>query len=512
MRLHNGSLSCFGDLLSEKGMAVQKVLRKFLLALGAIFALLVVLGTLMWLATARRGEFYVFKSIRGQALASLWLTPPQSASSRSGLNPEKLSLSVWISPTRVFQAVRHFDVWLQEYSLLRELTDEAAEEEGHGYVLPPSALPDEEMPEDGVFLEDSYDIALRQMLQDLWQSGYLVVGGTVHFRSPFWMKPGMGWLTSGAHFKLATSFFDAYFTSLGDREDGADVPSWFTEIPFAHLGRIQQDGVTLQESVFELGGQQLMSLHVRLCDLEHLPESWCFLEDDTRNPLEALLFATEDFNAQFKIYWQIRGEHLVWSNTPDCLAALLGQSELVSKSCGEFTAVGELPEMSRDEKQFFGTHSARATAMEAGFFVDQQLLHGALEQTLKMLENTPAEGASWLNDALQSSGGLAQVEDLRSVLLEQSLLRPRWGARFVWEPPGLGELSTLARLPKNPSPGERPTELWAESQFKFLYGLVSAWRGLPRSPGQIQKIEPWQKKESYWNAVASYRLGWSESQ
>ncbi|MEN9529273.1 MAG: hypothetical protein RI932_1146 [Pseudomonadota bacterium] len=491
---------------------MQKIFRKILLATGLASALLVALGAIIWLATARHSEFYLFKSMRGQASASLWLTPPQSSENRWGLISDNIGVSVWISPDRVSQAVRHFDVWMQEYSLLRELTDEAAQQEGDGYVLPPSALPEAEMQEDQVFLEDSYDLALRELLQDVWHSGFFVVGGTVHFRSPFWLKPGIGWLSSGVHPKVATSFFDAYLSSLGDREDGADVPSWFTEIPFAHLELLQSDGVNLQESVFELGGEQLASLHARLCDLGHLPESWCYLEEDSHNPLEALLYATEDFRAQFRVYWQMRGDHLVWSNSPGCLSTLLSHRDIETQSCGEFTAVGETAELSGEEKRFFEKQSASKTSMAAGFFVDQQLLHSAFEIGLKRFEDTQVDGASWLNDALQSAGGLRQVQEIRVGLLEESMLRPRWGARFVWEPPEAGELSTFARFTQNPGSDERLAPRWAESQFKFLYGLISAWRGLPRSPGQIQKIEPWQKKKSFWNAVARYRLGWSESQ
>jgi len=491
---------------------VQKILKKFLLVLGLIFAALFAMGAAIWLAGVRQSEFYLLKSLRGQASLALWLAPPESAANWWGLSPEKLNLSVWISPAKVRAAVRHFDVWIQEYSLLRELTDEAADQEGDGYVLPPSVLPNDEQESEEIFLEDSYDIALRQLVQDFWQSGFIVVAGSVHFRSPLWLKPGLGWLASGAHPQLATAFFDSYLASLGAREDGADLPSWMTEIPFAHLDVLQKDGAALQESVFEVGGEQLASLHVRLCDLGHLPDTWCILDEGTPFAVEALLYATEDFKAQFKVYWQIRGEHLVWSNTPECLSALLGQREVANHTCGEFSAAVEPTKLSLGERDFFKRQSIQKTSMEAGFFLNQHVLYSEFERSHKLLEETPAEGASWLFDALQSSGGLGTVEHWRAELLEQSLLRPRWGSRFVWEPPEAGALSTFVRFTQSPRPVDRLAARWAESQFKFLYGLISSWRGLPRSPGQIEKIEPWQKSESFWNAVARYRLGWSESQ
>ena len=483
-----------------------KFLQKFLLGLGLCAFAPLLFGFLVWMATARRADTYLLKSIQTNAAVTVWLNPATAESENDFLTPKKMTLSLWISPSKVSRALAHFDGWIQEYSLVRESTDEAAENES--YALPPSVLPDPDEAE--YFVEDPYDVALRALLEDFWNSGLFVVAGSIHFKTPFWMKPFVGWIGSGIQKNAPVHFFDSKLTFSGLREDGADFPSWFSELPFAHLGVESIDGLLVHETVFDIGGEQIAALHGRLCELGNVGENWCSLSDVFENPIEPVLYATEAFKAQFSVFWALRGEHLIWSNQRECLSVLAQGKNSERLSCGELPGEAGYPTVSFQEREILNTDSTKGAGMVAGFFLNQRAMRDSFESLASKVVAAPLDGATWLHDLIQGSTGGRLLKEWRSNLQGRALLLPSWGSRLNWLAPQTGQLSTFVHWFRGPGSGEQIEREWAESQFDFLYGLSAAWSGLPRGPGRLERTLPWQSQKSFWKADTVYSLGWSE--
>lgn len=485
-----------------------KILQKSLLGLGLCAASLVLFGFLVWMATSRRADNYLLKSIQTNAVATVWLNPATGVSDNDFLTPEKMTLSLWISPSKISRALAHFDGWMQEYSLLRESIGTAAENES--YALPPSVLPN--LDEAEYFIDDPYDAALRALLEDLWNSGLFVIAGSLHFRTPFWMKPFVGWLGSGIQKNAAVHFFDSKLMFAGLREDGADFPSWFSELPFAHLGVESIDGLLVHETVFDIGGEQIAALHGKLCELGNVGENWCSISDIFANPLEPVLYATHEFKVQFTVFWALRGEHLIWSNQRACLSVLAEGRNSERLSCGELTSEARYPTVSFQEREILNTDSAKGTGMGAGFFLNQRAMRHSFESLASAVVADPLDGATWLHDLIQGSTGATLLKVWRSRLQEQAQLLPSFGSRLNWLSPQTGQLSTFVHWFRGPGSKEQIDREWAESQFDFLYSLVAAWSGLPRGPGRLERTLPWQSQQSFWKSMTVYSLGWSEKE
>ena len=98
--------------------------------------LLFAFGILFWASAARPEGFFVFEAIRARSIVSFWL---YDKSEKDFSKQIDMSVFVWIRPSQIGSAFTSFDEWFQEYLLMIEDTDEAAD--GAPYILPPAIIP-----------------------------------------------------------------------------------------------------------------------------------------------------------------------------------------------------------------------------------------------------------------------------------------------------------------------------------------------------------------------------------
>lgn len=484
-----------------------QIMKKTLLALGILSASVYLLGGFFWLATSKKYNHYLLKSIQNEAAVSVWLAGNPDSSSR-WFSLGLMHSSVWIQTSTLNRALGNFDNWIQEFALVKEATEEAIEDES--YELPPSILP--EPPGEVPLISDPYDVAFQNLMEDVLNSGFVGFSGSVHLKTPIWAKPFMGWLTADIFPSLNERIFDSRFLESGLREDGADLLSWMSELPFAHLGQEKMGDITVHESVFDVGGEQIASLHSRLCELENIPEYACELSDERQNPLEPLLFLTEHFKAQMRIYWSLRGEHLVWASTRSCLRRLLDLPTTDAASCSAPSGGPDHPVLNRSERKLLTSAPSSAVSGFTGVFFHQKRLEQVFSEVSNRLLSAPLNGGTWLFDVLQTAHGKKSLEVWSATISEAALLRPSWAARLSLMPQEKGQLVTLSQHATPPASDEKINHKQAENEFDFLYSLASAWHGLPRGRARLEQAIPWRRQGAYWEAMSVYGLGWRESE
>lgn len=475
----------------------------------------VVGGMTLWFATSREKNFYTVNAFAKEAPVSLWIQYPSVDGEGNTRELQRVSVSMWFNPSQARVAFARFDDWLQEYLLILDETNEAAQDEPH--VLPPVPVPPEvgdgfgADQEDGVYSErDPYDLAFANFFNDVWQSGLLTLAGSAYFDFPLWAKPFSGWLVAAAQSQFSPYIFDSLLEGLVVRSDGADLPSWLDAIPRAQA-EIHSDEPFVREAFVDLGGRELAELLGRLCDLENLSEDYCSEVDPVENPLSPLLAVSENFQIQLNIFWTLRGQHLLWSNRRGCLLSLLNSGH--SAQCGGGIAAAE-PRRYVDGHQLrkfakgVSTHNGNA----AGVLFNQNVLAGKIEETLDVLSGSRIEGASWLEDFFNSSAGVDFVSRVREVLGKRALGSLFWGAEIVYQDSGSGVLvNSLASLSEPPAEEQSRREVFKQ-QFDFLNSVMSAWIGVPHSTARLAETKPWVKKNEHWRTETVYRLGWSEQE
>lgn len=476
---------------------------------ASIFLLLFFfLGQMFWIAISKDERHYLAHSIRNCAPLSVWINQSASSAQQHLLDYGLLNFSLWIDPKKIKLALGNFDNWAQEYALVKDATEEAIDDES--YPLPPSVPPDSS--DIDVFIDDPYDLALQKLIEDFLNSGFVTISGAAHLKSPIWAKPLMGWLSADVVENALQRVFDTKIWLSGVRKDGADVLSWFSELPFAHLDSLKSNGVSIYESVFDLSGEQLAGLHSRLCELGNLSAEYCEFSDFDQNPLDPFLFLTENFKAQFRVFWTIRGDHLIWASTRSKLLNLINVEDSQPVSCTLRSKSRSKDVLSLREERLFIFDSFKSESPYAGIFVNNYALHFAIEEISKKVSADPIEGASWLFDVLQTVDGERAARALRDALEEGALLKPLWGARLSWRPPERARMLTFAQFLNPPIGDGQIQPIQGEKTFNFLYGWVSAWQGIPRGPGRLEHSSPWLSQETYWRSVSEYSLGWRESE
>ncbi|NBO37231.1 hypothetical protein EBU99_01470 [bacterium] len=490
--------------LSGAGIARVIWLRRIIVTLFACLLAALSGGLLIWLATAQPADFYLLRSIQGQSVANVWLFPAHESSLKPSGNLSHLSFSLWLSPAKFPTALRHFDHWLEEYSLLREETDEAAGDDSQ--TIPPSILPNDEAELSSTV--DPYDLAFANLFEDIWSSGAVSIAGSAHFDIPFWGKPFFGWIQAQLQTAAGERFLEKIFDHIGSRRDGTDLASWIGELPFANLP--QPNSYALIHSVLiHLDGIQIAKLYGQLCEARNISELWCEPSDLITNPFEPLLYASENFQTQVRIYWTVRGQHFLWSNSEKCLEKMLASSASAELNCGEVSNLAAL-NFSQKERSLLRPTSRKSNRNGAGFYLNQMALQRCFDEVVQVLSGENVAGASWLQDTLVSANGERVLKSIQMQLRGSALMWPSWGAILELNSSHVGHLSTFVRRLKTPEKDELVDRKAANSQFEFLSGLTSAWWGLPRGEGRLESIRPWQRQHSFWTAVSEYRLGWSE--
>ncbi|MEY4064004.1 MAG: hypothetical protein RIR26_212 [Pseudomonadota bacterium] len=472
-----------------------------------ILTIPIVFGFLVWLATARPADFYFIRAARENAAGGVWFEPSALSKHGGPFQLQRADLSLWFEPEKLNKALVHFDSWMQEFALIREITHEAVEDQN--YELPPAVVPH---PGQAMApLEDAYDLALRNLMEDIWSSGAVSLAGSLHFRVPHWQKFLSGWLTANVPSNRTTAFFDSTLEQSGLRDDAADLLSWFSRLPYAHLSQSSQSGLVWHESVFDVSGAQLADLHSHLCDLENLPESYCESNDSDESFLDPLLFATEDFKFQFVVFWAVRGDHLLWSNRKECLLSLVADEQSDGVGCGRAPQQG----IAIHKRESFLSHVRRdkgpREGSRAGFYLNQsQLTQGFGQSVKKLLSIEGIQGASWLQDAMRSVSGERTVREWDARLRSAEVLKPLWGARLSLPTVQEGRLAVFLVQGHLPPEEDNSTSHSEDQFFSLLYGLNNAWFGLPRGPGRVLEVRRGKGGDAIWKTDAVYRLGWSE--
>jgi hypothetical protein len=485
----------------------NKKMRIIFLLLLPIFP--VIFGFLGWLATARPADFYFLRSARENASGGIWMEPSAGRGAQTQFPLQRVDISFWLDSGKMNQALAHFDSWMQEYALIREVTHESVEDES--YALPPAVIP--QPGEIVVPFEDPYDHAFQSLLEDVWSSGALAIAGSLRFEVPFWEKFMLGWLTADLPVSRARSFFDRSLADTGMRDDEADFLSWFARLPYAHLSETSESGLILNESVFDVSGEHLAELHGHLCDLENLPDSYCQPTDAEDTPLDPLLFATEDFKVQFVVYWAIRGEHLIWSNRRPCLLSLIPTESSPAVGCSGGPKSQRVGVRIKKFLNHLRQESDHQSGHLAGFYLNQGQLTQAFEQGVKrLLSSESIDGASWLQETLQTVSGERRVRDWHARLRVAEDFKPLWGTRLYFPSIQEGRLSLFALAGSSRPASEISSALMEDQFFSLLYGLTNAWYGLPRGPGRRLEVQRGQVGDAVWKADAVYRLGWSDAE
>lgn len=487
-----------------------------------------VAGLLIWLATARSEDFYLRAALKSNAVASLWLRPSQSSSVQTAIGLNQATLSVWVNPKRASQAFVHFDDWMQEFLLVSEETHENADDEA--YVLPPFPLPSPEpspspgpvpalpLSDENKFNQnqqassDPYDLALSELLRDVWTSGLLTVAGSMHLKVPLAQKPLAGWLVLAAQGHWAARILDVFVDRFPGRSDGADLPSWLSSIPFVQVDDASS-GLAVHEVRVDLGGRELSELFHRLCDLGNLAEEYCSDEQLEDNPLRLLFYASEDFRVQVNLYWSLRGQHFLWSNSKDCLMQLIAQPLVQINGCSDGSQ--QKVSVSAEDVYQWSLIKQRPSSQSTqriGFWINHSALAEELTNLIPLMSEQMIEGGAWLQDFFQTSRGATLAEHMRVLLASWAGLWPLWGAEIEYKDSDSGALMTYARRiqPRNLQLSNELSPEIASLQFDFLNAVMSAWVGLPRSTSRLMQSKPWQQTGRFWTAETVYRLGWSE--
>lgn len=473
-------------------------------------------GMILWFATSRGKNFYTVNAFSKEAPVSLWIQFPTVDDKGSSKELQRVSVSLWLNPAHAQRAFAHFDDWLQEYLLILEETDVAAQDEPH--VLPPVPVPPEEGEgfdgaqdeNDGYFERDPYDLAFADFFTDVWKSGFIALAGSAYFDFPIWAKPFSGWLVAAAQSQFSPYIFDSLIAGLIVRSDGADLPSWLDAIPRAQA-EIQSGEPFVREAFVDLGGRELAELFGRLCDLENLSDDYCSDVDPVENPLSPLLALSENFQIQLSVFWTLRGQHLLWSNNRDCLLTLLHSG--VSDECGGGLAVSESQRyVDGHQLRRFAKGVSTGNVSSAGVLLNQNVLARKVEQTLGVLSTSSIDGASWLEDFFNSSAGEVFVSRVREVLGKKALGSELWGAEIVYQDSGSGVLVNSLSSSSKPPEEEQIRRLVLKQQFDFLNAVMSAWMGVPHSTSRLAETKPWVKKNEHWHTETVYRLGWSEQE
>lgn len=469
--------------------------------------LFLILGFMIWASAVRPDGFFLLEAIRAHAVSSFWL---KDNTGQGGSQELSLSVSAWIRPSHTKRALHRFDAWLREYMLIQDDTDEAVD--GAPYVLPPVIIPQRQLPGELTVGPDSYDIATQRLIEDLWNSGFLVTMGVVRPESEFWLKSLLGWYSAGLSLEKLSN---AFGLKPQDTESQAFAPyflNWLNRQPSGELERETLGAITVHESVVEVNADQFFTLYEKLCIISALPVQWCSGDGFFENPVDPLLRVSSEFKIQLKYYWTIRGGALLWSNQKDCLVSGFEQS------VGRFSACSDHD--SRKPSSLFSS-SVQRSLKEAllprqnkavGYFVNEQNIRSGFDSVLLNLSSSQANGSEWISDFLQRSDARSFIKSFRVALNLRAAKIPYWGAYLTEKSPGTYELYTVARWLGQDDQLHGIQRQWAESQFDFLYSVKLAWAGLPRTPARLRQNGQWRPSKEFKKSRAVFEIGWSEKE
>jgi hypothetical protein len=467
-------------------------------------------GLLVWCATARSEDFYLRTSFKSGSVASFWIRPMLEKEQKLKGAFSQADVSVWLNSGRTEAAFSRFDNWWQELLLLSEESDEEAGSENQ--ILPSFPLnPEADDTDETEFLiEDSYDLALAELLEDIWTSGFLTFAGSVHFKVPVWAKPLAGLSGVLAQSGMSSSLVDAFADNFPLRQDALDLPSWLVTIPFSNV--VNQKS-PVQDLVLDLGGRELSELFARLCDLENLSEKYCEVEEAETNPLTPLFLTSEGFHVQLKFYWALRGQHIVWSNSKECLEDLISQPAGTRFRCGDFPAAGG----SHTEHEFkqlmnYKNISDAGNIRASGVWFNQKSLHLSMNKMIGDLNPDLSAGLARLLEFLNFGRRDNAFLFIQNALTEWAYLWPLWGAEIGREDTASGKLFIHALRAVRPKPQEILQPRIAVNQFSFFNSVLNAWLGLANSTTRLVQSKPWAQENGYWRAESDYRFGWSEQE
>jgi len=492
------------------GSAVRQVLKLILLTSFLLVMSMGFAGLMVWCATARTEDFYARAAFRSDSLLSLWIRPSKQGTGSHWGEFIQADMSIWLNPSRTKKAFSNFDDWYQEYSLLKEETYEY--DEGETRILPSFPVyPEQDAEESLEFAEeDAYDASLATLIDDLWTSGFLSLSGSLHLDVPLWAKPFAGLSAVSTQMGLSSAFLETFADRFSLRADGADLPSWIAEIPFSEVeGRTSP----VREIVLDVGGREVGEFFARLCELGNLAEEYCAFDDVDSNPLSPLLMASEGFHVQLKIYWSLRGQHFVWSNSRDCLDSLISQPLVRTFQCGELRS--EENEVSQNDLvQLMNFKNAIMSPdnRTAGVWLNQHLLKNAVRKMFSVLQTEDIHGAEVLRDFLNQSVGERFLQNIHLSLVEWAHRWPLWSTELEHSGSDTGRLLIHARRRLRVGEHETLQTQAAARHFTFLHALMSAWLGLPSSTSRLTQSKPWEKVGGFWRTESVYRLGWSEQE
>ena len=476
-----------------------------LLIMGLGFA-----GFMVWCATVRTEDFYARAAFRSDSLFSAWIRPLRQVTGSHWGEFVQADVSVWLNPSRAKKAFSNFDDWYQEYSFLKE---EAIEyDEGETRILPSfPMIPEQNSDESLEFAEeDAYDASLATLIDDLWTSGFLSLSGSLHLDVPVWAKPFAGISVVLTQMGLSSAFLETFADRFSLRADGVDLPSWITEIPFSE---VELHASPVREIVFDVGGREVGELFARLCDLGNLAEEYCAFDDVDSNPLSPLLMASEGFHVQLKLYWSLRGQHFVWSNSRDCLESLLSQPVVRTFQCGELRSdENEVSQSDFVQLMNFKNALISRDNRSAGVWLNQHVLKNAVRKIFSVLQNEDIRGAEVLREFLNQPLGEGFLQNVDLSLVEWAHRWPLWSTELEHSGSDTGRILIHARRRLRVGEHESPQMQSVARHFSFLNALMSAWLGLPSSTSRQTQSKPWEKVGGFWRTESVYRLGWSEQE
>ena len=487
-------------------MMLKYTLRILLICVSAV----VCSGLMFWLATVRDEDFYLHTSFKSGAVASFWIRPSLEEEQKSKGAFSQADISVWFNPRRLNDALSGFGDWWNEFLLLTEESDDAAGSENQ--ILPPFPLvPETEETVDSQFLvEDSYDSALAGFLEDVWSSGFLIFAGSVHFKVPVWAKPMAGLSVSFAQSGLSSLLIDSFVRRFPMRDDALDLPSWLVTIPYSNMVNYSSP---IQDLVLDLGDAELSELFMRLCDLGNLAENFCDVDELENNPLAPLFLTSEGFHVQLKIHWTLRGQHIVWSNSKECIEKIISQPVGRDFSCGD-ESIPELVDTGRSLGPLMNSKdlSSKDNRRSSGVWINQRALHQAGKMIISELKTEPPEGILQMLELFSIGSKERSMQAIQDALTEWAYLWPVWAAEIDREDAATGKLLIHAMRPVRPLPDEVLAPQVAAVQFSFFNSVLNAWLGLASSTTRLVRSKPWSQVNGYWRSESDYRFGWSEQE